>query len=55
MTTHYMDEADQLSDRIALLDRGRMLALDTPANLKARTPDGSLETFFISLAGRRLD
>ncbi len=55
MTTHYMDEADQLSDRIALIDRGKLLALDTPANLKARTPDGSLETFFMSLAGRRLD
>lgn len=55
MTTHYMEEADQLSDRIALLDRGKLLALDTPANLKARTPDGSLETFFISLAGRGLD
>ena len=55
MTTHYMDEADQLSDRIALIDRGKLLALDTPANLKARTPDGSLETFFMSLAGRGLD
>jgi ABC-2 type transport system ATP-binding protein len=55
MTTHYMDEADQLSDRIALLDRGTLLALDTPANLKARTPDGSLETFFITLAGHKLD
>jgi ABC-2 type transport system ATP-binding protein len=55
MTTHYMEEADQLSDRIALIDRGKLLALDTPTNLKARTPDGSLETFFISLAGRNLD
>jgi ABC-2 type transport system ATP-binding protein len=55
MTTHYMDEADQLSDRIALIDRGKLLALDTPAALKARTPDGSLETFFMSLAGHRLD
>jgi ABC-2 type transport system ATP-binding protein len=55
MTTHYMEEADQLSDRIALIDRGKLLALDTPAALKARTPDGSLETFFMSLAGHRLD
>jgi ABC-2 type transport system ATP-binding protein len=53
MTTHYMEEADQLSDRIALVDRGRLL--DTPANLKARTPDGSLDTFFMSIAGRGLD
>jgi ABC-2 type transport system ATP-binding protein len=55
MTTHYMEEADQLSDRIALIDRGKLLALDTPAALKARTSDGSLETFFMSLAGHGLD
>ena len=55
MTTHYMEEADQLSDRIALIDRGKLLALDTPAALKARTSDGSLETFFMTLAGHGLD
>jgi len=55
MTTHYMPEADELSDRIALIDRGRLLALDTPENLKRQTPDGSLETFFISKSGRRSD
>ncbi|MDQ2890787.1 MAG: ATP-binding cassette domain-containing protein [Gemmatimonadota bacterium] len=55
MTTHYMPEADELSDRIALIDRGRLLALDTPASLKAQTPDGSLETFFIARSGRRSD
>jgi ABC-2 type transport system ATP-binding protein len=55
MTTHYMPEADELSDRIALIDRGRLLALDTPENLKRQTPDGSLETFFISKSGRSWD
>ncbi len=55
MTTHYMPEADELSDRIALIDRGRLLALDTPENLKRQTPDGSLETFFIAKSGRRSD
>jgi len=55
MTTHYMLEADELSDRIAMIDRGHLLAFDTPERLKANTPDGSLETFFISLAGRGLD
>jgi ABC-2 type transport system ATP-binding protein len=55
MTTHYMPEADELSDRIALIDRGRLLALDTPAELKRQTPDGSLETFFIAKSGRRSD
>jgi ABC-2 type transport system ATP-binding protein len=55
MTTHYMPEADELSDRIALIDRGRLLALDTPENLKKQTPDGSLETFFITKSGRGWD
>ena len=35
LTTHYMEEADQLCDRVAIMDRGRLLALDTPARLKA--------------------
>jgi ABC-2 type transport system ATP-binding protein len=34
LTTHYMEEADQLCDRVAIMDHGRVLALDTPANLK---------------------
>jgi ABC-2 type transport system ATP-binding protein len=42
MTTHYMEEADQLCDRIAIVDRGQLLALDTPAALKARAPGGTL-------------
>ena len=34
LTTHYMEEADQLCDRLAIMDHGRILALDTPAELK---------------------
>jgi ABC-2 type transport system ATP-binding protein len=34
LTTHYMEEADQLCDRVAIMDHGRILALDTPAELK---------------------
>lgn len=34
LTTHYMYEADELCDRIAILNRGKLIALDTPANLK---------------------
>ena len=37
LTTHYMEEADQLCDRVAIIDHGRFLALDTPAALKAST------------------
>jgi ABC-2 type transport system ATP-binding protein len=36
LTTHYMEEADLLSDRIGIIDTGKVIALDTPANLKAR-------------------
>jgi ABC-2 type transport system ATP-binding protein len=42
MTTHYMDEADRLCDRLAIIDRGKLLALDTPRALKARAPGGTL-------------
>lgn len=36
LTTHYMEEADQLSDRIGIIDNGKIIALDTPANLKKK-------------------
>jgi len=42
MTTHYMEEADRLCDRIAIVDRGKLLALDTPARLKERARGGTL-------------
>jgi ABC-2 type transport system ATP-binding protein len=42
LTTHYMEEADRLCDRVAIIDRGELLALDTPARLKARAPGGTL-------------
>jgi ABC-2 type transport system ATP-binding protein len=34
LTTHYMEEADELCDRVAIMDHGKVLALDTPAHLK---------------------
>ncbi len=42
LTTHYMEEADRLCERIAIVDHGRLLAVDTPAGLKARAPGGTL-------------
>jgi ABC-2 type transport system ATP-binding protein len=42
LTTHYLDEADQLCDRIAIVDRGRLVALDTPLRLKAGIPGESV-------------
>jgi ABC-2 type transport system ATP-binding protein len=38
MTTHYMDEADKLCDRIAIVDHGKLAALDSPLKLKASVP-----------------
>ena len=38
LTTHYMDEADKLCDRIAIVDHGRLAALDSPTNLKDSIP-----------------
>jgi ABC-2 type transport system ATP-binding protein len=38
LTTHYMDEADKLCDRIAIVDHGKLVALDSPLNLKASIP-----------------
>ena len=42
MSTHYMDEADSLCDRVAIIDHGALIALDTPARLKAKLPGGTL-------------
>jgi len=42
MPTHYMEEADKLCDRIAIVDRGQLLELDTPEALKLRAPGGTL-------------
>jgi ABC-2 type transport system ATP-binding protein len=41
VTTHYMDEADRLCDRIAIVDRGKLVALDTPRALKLGVPGSS--------------
>jgi ABC-2 type transport system ATP-binding protein len=56
LTTHYMEEADQLSDRVAILDQGRIVALDTPERLKSLHGGNgaTLEDVFITLTGRDL-
>jgi ABC-2 type transport system ATP-binding protein len=49
ITTHYMDEADKLCDRIAIVDHGELKALDSPLKLKASIPGkNSLEASFSS-------
>jgi ABC-2 type transport system ATP-binding protein len=48
ITTHYMDEADRLCDRIAIVDHGKLVALDSPRALKASIPGSSvIETQFL--------
>jgi ABC-2 type transport system ATP-binding protein len=58
LTTHYMDEADKLCNRIAIVDHGHLVALDTPAALKASVPDASpattLDEVFVHYTGRAL-
>jgi linearmycin/streptolysin S transport system ATP-binding protein len=56
-TTHYMEEAERLSDRIVVIDHGRVIADDTLAGLQSRVVAGgpvSLETVFLTLTGRTL-
>lgn len=65
MTTHYMDEAEVLCDRVAIMDRGKIVNLDTPQNLikdllsrgfkkEQRVEQANLEDVFIDLTGKAL-
>ena len=51
LTTHYMDEADRVAHRIAVIDHGRIVAIGSPAELKTRTNSESLEQAFLALTG----
>ena len=59
LTTHDMNEAEALCDRIAILDEGRIVALDTPEALKARVARPgvvpTMEDVFMALTGKQLD
>ncbi|HMS24049.1 MAG TPA: ATP-binding cassette domain-containing protein, partial [Candidatus Saccharibacteria bacterium] len=65
ITTHYMEEAERLCDRVAIMDNGKIIALDSPANLvqqllkrgfkKAqKVEQADLEDVFIDLTGKDL-
>ena len=51
LTTHYMDEADRVAQRIAIIDHGKIVAQGTPAELKQQTGKESLEDAFLALTG----
>jgi ABC-type proline/glycine betaine transport system ATPase subunit len=42
MTTHYIEEAERLCDRVAIVDEGRIIALDTPARLQQQSRDADV-------------
>jgi ABC-2 type transport system ATP-binding protein len=50
-TTHYMDEAEKIAERIAIIDHGRIIAVGSAENLVSRTGTTSLEEAFIALTG----
>ena len=65
LTTHYMEEAEMLCDRVAIMDEGKIIAMDTPKNLvkqllkrgfkkEARVEQADLEDVFIDLTGKGL-
>ena len=54
LTTHYMEEADQLCNRVAIMDHGKILALDTPANLKKSIGADTIITVKVTKDGERL-
>jgi lipooligosaccharide transport system ATP-binding protein len=55
LTTHYMEEATRLCDRLVIMDRGRIVAGGTPAELTERYEQPDLEGVFLAIAGRSLD
>jgi ABC-2 type transport system ATP-binding protein len=54
LTTHYMEEAEELCDRVGIIDHGNLIALGTPAELKDKFSAKNLEEVFIGLTGRRI-
>ena len=54
LTTHYMEEADRLCDRVAIIEHGRIVAMDTPSQLKA-DHGPTLEDAYIELTGQALE
>ncbi|MEM2005363.1 MAG: ABC transporter ATP-binding protein [Zestosphaera sp.] len=54
LTTHYMEEAEELCDRVGVIDYGKIIALNTPGELISEHGVRNLEEVFIALTGRRI-
>jgi len=54
LTTHYIEEAEELADRVGIIDHGMLIALDTPHALMEVNGGDNLEDVFIGLTGRKI-
>lgn len=54
LTTHYMEEAEELCDRVGIIDHGKLIALDSPRKLISKNEVKDLEEVFIKLTGRKI-
>jgi ABC-2 type transport system ATP-binding protein len=54
LTTHYIEEAESLADRVGIIDMGKLIALDTPTALMEQHNAANLEDVFIKLTGRKI-
>jgi ABC-2 type transport system ATP-binding protein len=55
LVTHFMEEAERLADRVAVIDSGRVIALDTPKGIVAAAGTENLDDAFLALTGRTID
>lgn len=54
LTTHYMDEADKIADKIAIIDHGKIIGIGTSTELKKKTKTKTLEDAFLKLTGKTI-
>jgi lipooligosaccharide transport system ATP-binding protein len=54
VTTHYMEEADRICDRLVIMDEGRIVAGGAPGELRERYGQATLEGVFLAVAGHEL-
>ena len=55
LTTHYIEEAEKLSDRVGILDYGKLIALGTPQELMEKYESENLEQVFLKITGRKYE